>query len=485
LPEMAAVVLVIDKFTEFKLAHDKEMDLLVSIARFGRTYGVYLVLSSDRPVSIPSQLLGLFELRFGLRLVELTDSLILLGKHDAAHLDPAIPGRGYKRGKVLEEIQIALPVSGEDDDERTRKLDEMVSMIARIAKGAAIPQAPPIRLLPDYVRADYFLMDAISLTQQITSTFTLPTTTTRKLRPAKMQLFAANKQQDSLPLPASKSLHIRLGIEDLSLQPFALDLNADTPHMLIGGGPGSGRTAALHTSLLMLACSPENKGARVMVVDFRRSSRVLRRLPNLWMYADTEELLVKCVDSLKKEMSERMARLRALLEEQGDSDDVIGLQEDPVVLVIDDYDQLSILNRNPLLDLKEFLLQARDLRLHIIIAGTPGDLTRNDALLLQVRACRMGLILGGDPADQPLLGVRISDLPPGRGYVVRRNQRYLVQVAHIDTKTMAPWLARLKQSRAITTSTTPLIVEALSEDQALLEEAKRITDATLASSLEV
>ena len=232
-----------------------------------------------------------------------------------------------------------------------------------------------------------------------------------------------------------------------------------------------------------------------MLVDFRRSSRLLRRLPNLWMYADTEERLVQCVDALKKEMRERMGRLRALLEQQEDSDDLPSLEEDPIVLVIDDYDQFSVLSKNPLLDLKEFLLQARDLRLHIIVVGTPNDLSRNDALLQQVKACRLGLILGGDPQDQPLLGVRISDLPPGRGYVVRRNQRYLVQVAHLDTKAMAPWLARLKQSQGVGTqaveaiTTTVVseqgvkIVEALTEDQQLLEEAKRITDATLAGSV--
>ncbi|HEY6542615.1 MAG TPA: FtsK/SpoIIIE domain-containing protein, partial [Ktedonobacteraceae bacterium] len=80
LPELPAVVLVIDKFIEFKQAFDKEMDTLLAIARFGRTYGVYLVLSIDRPVAIPSQLMSLIDLRFGLRLVELTDSLIFLGK---------------------------------------------------------------------------------------------------------------------------------------------------------------------------------------------------------------------------------------------------------------------------------------------------------------------------------------------------------------------------------------------------------------------
>lgn len=143
-------------------------------------------------------------------------------------------------------------------------------------------------------------------------------------------------------------------------------------------------------------------------------------------------------------------------------------------------------------------MQARDLRLHIIVAGAPNDFSRNDALLQQVRACRLGLILGGDPQDQPLLGVRISDLPPGRGTVVKRNQRSLVQVAHLDTKTMAPWLVRLKQSlgmegmkahatpAAISTSAVArqgaTIVEALTEDQQMLEEARRITDATLAGS---
>ena len=106
----------------------------------------------------------------------------------------------------------------------------------------------------------------------------------------------------------------------------------------------------------------------------------------------------------------------------------------PIVLVIDDYDMLNILAQNPLNDLKEILLRARDLRFHIIVAGSPGDLSRPDALLQQVRSSRTGMVLGGDPNDIPLLGVRISDFPPGRGQLVRRNRRYLVQVAHTGAK---------------------------------------------------
>ena len=69
----------------------------------------------------------------------------------------------------------------------------------------------------------------------------------------------------------------------------------------------------------------------------------------------------------------------------------------PLLLVIDDYDQLSVLTRNPLNDLKEFLLQARDLHFHIIVAGAPADLLKSEVLLQQVRACRSGVILSADP----------------------------------------------------------------------------------------
>lgn len=414
LPELPAVVLVIDKFIEFRQAYDKELDQILSIARFGRTYGVYMALTIDRPVALPSQLLSLIDLRFGLRLVELTDSLILLNKHDAAHIDSGIPGRGYKRGKASEEVQIALPAAGEDDDERAHQLEELVATIANEAEG---PPAPPIRLLPEYVRIDDFLIEA------------------------------AFSNPDAR---LSHTINLRIGIEDLSLQPIALELNADTPHMLVGGGPGSGRTGILQACLMVLASTPPCRAVRVILVDFRRTSRLLRRLPNIWMYADTEERLGEAINALKAELRERMARLREALEQQQeDNDELPDLDMPPLLLIIDDYDQLSTLTKNPLNDLKEFLLQARDLHLHIIVTGTTGDLGRSEILLQQVRACRLGVVLGGDPADSQLLGVRLGDLPPGRGYFVRRNTRNLVQFGHVDLQAHPQWLRNPKQYKPL------------------------------------
>ena len=482
LPELPAIVLVIDKFAEFRQAHDRDMDIFLSAARFGRNYGVYIVISLDRPVALSMQLLSLFEIRIGLRLVELTDSIILLGRQDAARIDAGIPGRGYKRGKILEEVQIALPVDSEDDDEQTNLLDSMTQSIASVSKEVRIRQAPPITLLPEYILADYFLMDSIShLQAQADPSSMLPAATGN---------LPGNPQATGAP---SSSLSIRLGIEDFSLRPIDLELNSDTPHLLVGGGPGSGRTGVLHLCLLTLvaglsppprpeanSATPEQAVARtaprIILVDFRRTARLFRRLDSVWMYADTEDRLNEVVSTLITTLRERMAWLREALDNQQDDDDMPTIPDAPLVLVIDDYEQFSALTRNPLNDLKEFMLQARDLRFHIIVAGASSDLNKSDALLQQVRACRLGVVLGGDPQDQPLLGVRISDMPPGRGYLVKRNKRYLVQVAHLDPRTLTAWLARLRKMQPPSASKPPVVIVPVTDEQQLLQEAQAIVD---------
>ncbi|HEV2660145.1 MAG TPA: FtsK/SpoIIIE domain-containing protein, partial [Ktedonobacteraceae bacterium] len=306
-----------------------------------------------------------------------------------------------------------------DDDEQSSMLDEWTATMARTLKVDKQHKAQPIRLLPEYVRADYFLMDIISS-------------------------MSMQQKVESASVP-----QIRLGIEDFSLNPISVELNNEMPHMMVVGGPGSGRTTVVQTSLLMLA-SPNYRNAKVVLVDFRRSSRPFRRLPTVWMYADTEERLIDVVNTLKQELQARVTQMRAELRrmEEADDDDLTNLHMDPIIIAIDDYEQLAALARNPLLDLREFLLQARDLNLHIIVTGSPADIMRSDALLQQVRACRHGLILGADPNDQQILGVRMSDLPPGRGHLVRRNQRNLIQVAHLATSNMLPWLTRLVQAYA-------------------------------------
>ena len=90
--------------------------------------------------------------------------------------------------------------------------------------------------------------------------------------------------------------------------------------------------------------------------------------------------------------------------------------------------------------------QARDLHFHVVVAGPPSDLMRSDPLLTSVRTARLGIVLGGDPNDPQVLGVKMSDMAAGRGYLVRRNQKYLVQLAHLAPNEIVPWVYRLAQS---------------------------------------
>jgi hypothetical protein len=199
--------------------------------------------------------------------------------------------------------------------------------------------------------------------------------------------------------------------------------------------------------LMVLASTPTYADTKVILVDFRRTSRPMRRLPNIWQYADSEEQLVAAIDKLKEELRGRMARLQAELEQQEEEEDEpVGRDLTPILLIIDDYDQLNALSKNPIADLKEFLLQSRDLRLHILVAGGPSDLGRSDPLLTQVRAGRLGIVLGADPNDQAVLGVRMTDMPPGRGFLVRRNQRDLVQFAHLTQDAMLLNVKNLAQT---------------------------------------
>src|SRR5204863_212246 len=103
------------------------------------------------------------------------------------------------RGKTLDEMQIALPTSAEDDDDLVQKLDEFVTNVANAVKKSKWNKrsVPFIQLLPEYVRMEDFMAQA--------------TVSEAKVAP-------------------SRTLRLPLGIEDLSLQPIALELNADTPH---------------------------------------------------------------------------------------------------------------------------------------------------------------------------------------------------------------------------------------------------------------
>jgi S-DNA-T family DNA segregation ATPase FtsK/SpoIIIE len=103
-------------------------------------------------------------------------------------------------------------------------------------------------------------------------------------------------------------------------------------------------------------------------------------------------------------------------------------------VLVDDYDLITSSASNPLAPLLEYLPQARDVGLHLVIARRCGGAVRamfEPTLARLKELATPGLIMSGDREEGVVLAqVRPQPMPPGRGTLVnRRDGARLVQVA--------------------------------------------------------
>jgi S-DNA-T family DNA segregation ATPase FtsK/SpoIIIE len=91
---------------------------------------------------------------------------------------------------------------------------------------------------------------------------------------------------------------------------------------------------------------------------------------------------------------------------------------------------------NPLRALEDYLPQARDIGLHLVITRRSGGAGRAlfEPIVQRLRELSSpGLVMSGDRDEGQLVGtVRPAPLPPGRGRLVTRKEGVrLVQLAHL------------------------------------------------------
>ena len=113
LEPLASLVLVIDEFSELLSAKPDFIDMFIQIGRIGRSLGVHLLLASQRVEE--GRLRGLdtyLSYRIGLRTFSAAESRTALGVPDAYHL-PSAPGSGYLKFGTDEMVRFkAAYVSG-------------------------------------------------------------------------------------------------------------------------------------------------------------------------------------------------------------------------------------------------------------------------------------------------------------------------------------------------------------------------------------
>jgi S-DNA-T family DNA segregation ATPase FtsK/SpoIIIE len=192
------VLLLLDGFASFRQQYEigsgsGVFEQLLSIAADGRQVGVHLVLTADRPATVPSALSSLVPRRLVLRAADENDLSILGVPRDLFTLHSP-PGRGYIDGHEVQVAVLGKSPSVADQAEAVRRL------AAAMRKHTDWPDAPDVRRLSDTVRL--------------------------------------------AELPVSHAELPAFGLEDASLGPIGCPREGT---FVVAGPPGSGRTTCVAT----------------------------------------------------------------------------------------------------------------------------------------------------------------------------------------------------------------------------------------------
>ncbi|HOZ58033.1 MAG TPA: FtsK/SpoIIIE domain-containing protein [Nakamurella multipartita] len=201
----ARVLVLLDGLAAFRAEYEfagrqNHFTAFTQIAADGRQVGVHLVVSADRPATVPSALGSTIQRRVVLRLADEADYLMLDTGTDV--LDASSPpGRGVLDGN---DLQVAVFGGAANVAAQAKAIDQLALTLR--ARGAVT--APPIRRLPETVRA--------------------------------AEVVAVGGAGAPEGSPAGE--RVMIGMADDTLGPVSIEAGGV---FLLAGPPGSGRTTSL------------------------------------------------------------------------------------------------------------------------------------------------------------------------------------------------------------------------------------------------
>jgi S-DNA-T family DNA segregation ATPase FtsK/SpoIIIE len=377
------VFLVVDGWASLRKDYDELEPVITDIATRGLSYGIHVVAGSSRWMDFRPAIRDLFGSRLELRLGDPTDSMV---NRRAAMNVPEKAGRGIiehptDKNKSLHLLTVRPELNAIGDTA------DLVKAIATNWTGAV---APRVRLLPP----------------------SLP--------------------YAELDLARSTGLRLPIGISEADLQPVEIDFAGD-PHFLLFGDAECGKSSflrALATSV-MRRFSPEE--ARLILVDYRRSLMDLPESEHRIGYGIQAQKTQDLMQSVAGYMERRLPGPDVTAQQLRDRSWWTGPE---LFVLVDDYDLVASGPANPLQPLLEYLPQARDVGLHLVVTRRAGGASRAlyDPVIQRLRELSApGLVMSGPVDEGALIGpVKPSLLPPGRGRLLTRREGVrLIQLAHL------------------------------------------------------
>ena len=107
-----------------------------------------------------------------------------------------------------------------------------------------------------------------------------------------------------------------------------------------------------------------------------------------------------------------------------------------VFIIVDDYELVATNTGNPMAVFADLINQAGDIGLHIIMTRAFGGASRaifGDPLISRMKdSVNPALVMSGNKEEGNLYGdVKGSPMPPGRGTLITRQFKGLIQTAHL------------------------------------------------------
>ncbi|MGV9612473.1 type VII secretion protein EccCa [Nocardia xishanensis] len=384
------VFLVIDGWPTIRADYDTLEPQLNAIAAQGLSYGVHLIVSTTRWPEIRPQIKDLIGTRIELRLGDPSDSE--MDRRTAVLVPTGRPGRGLTAQKL--HLLVALPRLDSDSDPRT--LSEGIG-IAKQQLNELYPgrNAPEVRMLPMELSREAVVAEAARRGIQ-----------------------------------QSKTLAV-IGIGETDLQPIAMDF-AVQPHFYSFCDVECGKTTLLRNIVAGITENSTSEEARVILIDYRRTMLGVLEGAQLAGYSTSSQTSFGMIKEVANYLQKRIPGNDITPQQLRERSWWTGPE---IYVVVDDYEMVVSGGRNPLEPLIDFLPQARDLGLHVVISRRAGGASRAmfDKVLGTLKEMGVDALLMSAPKDEgKIIGdIRAAKLPPGRGTLVTRGGNEMIQVAYL------------------------------------------------------
>ncbi|MFE0026315.1 type VII secretion protein EccCa [Amycolatopsis sp. NPDC059021] len=379
--------LVVDGWKALREDFEELETSITRLAMQGLSYGVHVVVGANRWADIRPAIKDMLGTRFELRLGDPSESEV--DRRAAVNVPAGRPGRGMTREKL--HMLTGLPrIDGSSDpDTIAAGVADAVAKIKGAWRGRPAPQ---VRLLPEMVTYDEVLR--------------LDSKRATKLVP--------------------------IGVNEEDLQPIYLDFDAE-PHFFAFADGESGKTNLLRQIARGISERYSPKEAVTLLVDYRRTMLGFLSGDSLLGYAVSATQLDSMVKDVYGSMTRRLPGPDVTQEQLKNRSWWTGPE---LFILVDDYDLVATQSNNPLKPLSEFLAQAKDVGLHLIVVRRTGGASRAmyDPILGKLKELSApGMVMNGSKDEGTLVGnIKAGPMPPGRGNMLTRKWgKQLIQVSWI------------------------------------------------------